>query len=206
MDRTGPPARAVGVDIRKSVLRAAKRVDPHLVLVVADVEHLPFRDSSIAGMLSVSVLQYTEHVSRPLPSWQRVCVSTAPVSLVENLEGSPFAQTFRLLHRVSGRTYPRHLQPKGHVRWEECESIVRGDFDIIRLYADNLTTPVLFLRVFLRRRIKSVPDDVTVPAVLLSLDRWLLRRLPFLARFCWTVSLLGQRRSLEQNGRQAPGG
>jgi hypothetical protein len=127
----------------------------------------------------------------------RVCVSTAPVSLVENLEGSPFAQTFRLLHRTLGRTYPRHLQPKGHLRWDECEDIFRNDFDVIRLYAHNLTTPVLFLRFAFRRRINSMRADVAVPAFLLNLDRWLLGRAPFLARFCWTVSLLGRRRVAE---------
>jgi Methyltransferase domain len=197
VDRTGFPGRVVGVDIRKSVQRAAKRVDPHLMLVVADIEHLPFRDSSFAGILSVSVLQYTERVAA-IAELSRVCVSTAPVSLVENLEGSPFARSFRLLHRALGRKYPRHLEPKGHLRWAECEPIFRRDFEIIRLYPHNLTTPVLFLRFVLRRRSKSVNGAVTVPGLLLDIDRWLLRRLPFLDRFCWTVSLLGRRRSSAQ--------
>ena len=63
VDRTESQGRVVGVDIRKAVQRAAKRVDPQLILVVADVEHLPFRDSSFAGVLSVSVLQYTERAA-----------------------------------------------------------------------------------------------------------------------------------------------
>ena len=196
VDRRDFQSRAVGVDINKAVQRAAKRADPQLMLVVADVEHLPFRASSFAGVLSVSVLQYTERVAA-IAEFSGVCVSTAPVSLVENLEGSPFAQTFRLLHRALGRTYPRYLQPKGHLRWGECEYVFRSDFDVTRLYAHNLTTPVLFFRFALRRRIKSMRADVVVPAFLLNMDRWSLRRMPFLARFCWTVSLLGRRRILE---------
>lgn len=196
VDRTEFQSRTVGVDINKAVQRAAKRADPQLMLVVADVEHLPFRASSFAGGLSVSVLQYTERVAA-IAELGRVCASTAPVSLVENLEGSPFAQTFRLLHGALGRTYPRYLQPKGHLRWGECEYVLRRDFDVTRLYAHNLTTPVLFFRYALRRRVKSKRPDVAVPAFLLNLDRWLLRRMPFLARCCWTVSLLGRRRVSE---------
>jgi len=199
VDRTESEGRIVGLDIRKAVQRRAKRVDPHLLLVVADVEHLPFRDSSFAGVLSVSVLQYTERVAA-MAELARVCASTAPVSLVENLEGSPFAQTFTLLHRALGRAYPRHLQPKGHLRWDECEGIVQSDFDVVRLYAHNLTTPVMFLRFFFRRRVSSVRAHEAVPAFLVNMDRWLLQRVPFLARFCWMVSLLGTRKVLEQNG------
>src|ERR1700722_14426058 len=145
VDRTESEGRVVGVDIRKAVQRAAKRVDPHLMLVVADVEHLPFLDSSFVGVLSVSVLQYTERVAA-IAELARVCASAAPVSFVENLGGSPFAQTFQWLHRALGRTYPRHLQPKGHLGWGECKGIFQSDFDIVRLYAHNLTTPALFLR------------------------------------------------------------
>ena len=194
VDKTESQGGVVGVDIRKAVQRAAKRVDPHLLLVVADVEHLPFRDASFAGVLSVSVLQYTEREAA-IAELARVCVSTAPVSLVENLEGSPFAQTFRVLHRALGHSYPPYLQPKGHLRWDECKGIFQGDFDIVRLYTHNLTTPALFLRFVLRRRVGSMRADAAVPAFLLNMDRWLLQRLPFLARFCWMVSLLGRRRS-----------
>jgi hypothetical protein len=194
--RTDSKSQVVGVDIRKAVQRAAKRVDPHLMLVVADVEHLPFRDSSFAGVVSVSVLQYTERVAA-IAELARVSVSTAPVSFVENLEGSPFAQTFHLLHRALGRTYPRHLQPKGHLRWDQCDSFFRSDFDIVRLYAHNLTTPALFIQFFLRRRVSSVRTDTAVPVFLLNMDRWLLQHMPFLARFCWMVSLLGTRKVSE---------
>jgi hypothetical protein len=202
VDRTESEGRVVGVDIRKAVQRAAKRADPHLMLVVADVEHLPFRDSSCAGGLSVSVLQYTERVAA-VAEFARVCMSTAPVSFVENLEGSPFARVFRVLHRTLGRTYPRHLQPKGHLRWDECEGVFQGDFDIVRLYAHNLTTPALFLRFLLRRRARSAQPDTAVGFVL-NMDRCFLQRMPFLARFCWMVSLLGRRRVSEQTRAAVP--
>jgi ubiquinone/menaquinone biosynthesis C-methylase UbiE len=63
---------AVGLDLSPGMLRRARRRNPGAPLVLADAEHLPFREGVFEAVLSVTVLQNLPHPPQALREMARV--------------------------------------------------------------------------------------------------------------------------------------
>lgn len=188
---TGATVLGVDVDLRCVRASAAQRCGAHFVVAVA--EHLPFATGSIDGLLSQSVLQYTDRPAA-LRECQRVLKPEGRFAIVENLAGNPLAQLYRRLKRLTGSAYPPHQTPRRHLAWREL-CLFRRDFTVERLEVFHLIAPGLAWLPALRAgAVAHLPMWTRwLAAAVRSFDRFVLDRLPWARRLAWNVVVAGKR-------------
>ncbi len=187
------PSVTVGTDINRRVLSRAKQNRPDLRLVVADIHRLPFRDRSVNGVLSVSVLQYVEQ-DTVLHEISRVLVDGGRFACIENLGGHPFARGYRYLRRARGRSYGRYVVPREHLNWRRLEKFEEY-FRVATIVPYVLTSMVPYAAVLaVARLFGEQPTPGRIFGRLSELDHWILARSRKMGRFAWIVLIEGVRR------------
>lgn len=121
----GGPRPVIGVEYRAAKLRAARRRNPRMSAVVADIGMLPFRDGAMPTVLCMEVLEHLDRPADAVRELARVSGATLVVTV-------PFEPLFRLGNLARGKNLrkfgndPEHLQqfnPCGVRRLLSFESI-----------------------------------------------------------------------------------
>lgn len=103
------PRPLIGVEFRAAKLRAARKRNPQMSAVVADIGVLPFRDGAVGTVLCMEVL---EHLDRPADAARELARVTAETLVVT----VPFEPLFRLGNFARGKNLrllgndPEHIQ------------------------------------------------------------------------------------------------
>lgn len=185
----------IGLDCDPSALAMARRLAPQAHYVLADAQFLPFADSSVDAVLSLSMIQYGRWRSI-VEECSRVLQPGGRAVFVENLVGNPFVRLYRLFRRLAW-AYPntpllRRLSMEqrtiGHVAWTDRLTFYRW-FKGMDASAHHLLTPVLLAPALFgtrRFRLKWIPSlESRLFRAVAAVDRALLERFPYLARFAW---------------------
>jgi len=188
---------AVGVDVDQASLRQARSARTTArapakgrgVRILADNQRLPFASESFDGVISFSVLQYTDWRAT-IKECRRVLKKGGIAVFIENLHGHPLARLYRLARRLVW-PYPSHLVPRRHIRWNELGEFERvfGDMQA-RAYA--LLTPALALPFAFRERPAPIISRVVrVPFDLLErFDDRVLENLTSSRHLAWLVGVV----------------
>lgn len=105
----GDPRPVIGVEYRLAKLRAARRRNPRMSAVVADIGMLPFRDGAMPTVLCMEVLEHLDRPADAVRELARVSGATLVVTV-------PFEPLFRLGNLARGKNLrkfgndPEHLQ------------------------------------------------------------------------------------------------
>lgn len=179
-------ARVVGLDRKEVAAPAAASI----TFVRGEAESLPFEDASFDVVFSRSALQYMDF-PRASAEMLRVLRPGGDLHLIHNLPGNAFARLFRavrplLATRDEHRSYLRSIQ--GYTSREEILARF-SRFDRVEERAHHL------LR-FLTAGADSAAGRPITPRILdrgaAAVDRALLARLPWTARFAWIAAFVFQ--------------
>jgi len=185
--------RAVGIDRNEERIRIAAKRFPLCRFMVGDIQDLPFSPASFDALFSKGVLQYVPW-QETIRDYAALLKPGGRAIFIENLAGSPFARTYRLLHRWRRWHYGDYLTPREHLQWGRLGAFSEA-FREVRFRAFNLTTPLALLlpgRLAggLRNGVYAVSTGDRVSRghrLLQRADHLLLRAAPQTAQLCWTV-------------------
>lgn len=152
----GKAGRMFGLDMNCTALSRAKRRHPNVSLACADVEHLPFADSSFDAIVMLEVIEHTRSDVAAIAELRRVLkvggilvLSTPHAGLFAFLDPynlrRAMQRTFPVAYKVAGRLvrfesgqYTDNLERHRHYRLEEQSSLLECDFIIRAVYRGGL--------------------------------------------------------------------
>lgn len=180
----------VGIDIDGDRLAAARAAHPHLLLVRADSQALPFRSGSMDAVVSISTLQYVDP-ARVIDECSRVLVAGGRGWFLENLAGNPVVALYRGVRRLAGARLAvgedGDLVPRAHLHLDRLE-VLRGRdraLCLVDVVPFHLVSPIVAPLWFPVPRAGRCARAAV--SRLASVDRRLLGRWPGLGRFAWHV-------------------
>ena len=197
-----------GLDMNAPALRHAKRRHPHVSLACADLEHLPFADSSFDAIVMLEVIEHTRSDVAAIAELRRVLkiggtliLSTPHAGLFAFLDPynlrKAMQRTFppaygligRLVRFESGQ-YRDNLGRHRHYRLEELTALLKRDFTIRAVYRGGLCLyPLMAAAISVVARLWNSPMAL----------RWMVRLLNWdfhrrFGRFSYNLMVLAERR------------
>lgn len=146
-----PASFAIGCDNQPDVIRSASldHPDPSSRFVVADVQHLPFRQASFDCAVSFEVI---EHLHQPEPLVAGLAFATKPEGLV--ILSTPNRELYELSRGNAGPNPYHHHE----FTCDEFAAMLRQHFAHVSVFAQNHTPGISF-----RRGSSSCILDVSIP-------------------------------------------
>ncbi|MGA2626647.1 MAG: class I SAM-dependent methyltransferase [Candidatus Bathyarchaeia archaeon] len=176
----------VGLDISVNMVRAAKQTLKNLDIVLADMEYIPFRDSSFELVYSIRAMKYLSNQAKFLREARRVCSHEGCVLLYDIWNAKNVSYLFsetclRFMSILRPHDFPPEMRRMNHLlikrtleQWDGCEVQTRG---------------ILFLPLLIYARTSSR----SLLRIFTIFDK-LLSRLPFSQYLAFSVLYVAIRR------------
>jgi SAM-dependent methyltransferase len=181
----------VCVDINLQELKKGKQLNPNLLFVCADIDNLPFKNSSFDLLLSYSVLHYVDWKSL-IKNISEILRNDGEIVMIENLAEHPLVFLYRLFFKMSGKKYSPYMNPKKYMRSKDLNLFEKYFKSTFKFY--HLFTPLALIKPILSNRSGEqwkLKSDVVFNK-LLKVDNFLLKIQP-LKRFGWFVCIHGKK-------------
>lgn len=164
----------VGLDISVNMARSAKQNVRKTDVVLADMEHIPFRDGSFELLYSIRVMKYLRNQAKFLREAQRVCSTTGCVLLYDIWNAKNVSHLFsetclRFMRIFRSHDFPPEMRRMNHPQIKQTLE-QSGRFEVQTrailfipslIYAGILTQP--FENIHNRRQIALSISILRIP-------------------------------------------
>jgi 2-polyprenyl-3-methyl-5-hydroxy-6-metoxy-1,4-benzoquinol methylase len=177
------------VDINLQRIKIGRKLNPNFIFICADLEKLPFKNSSFDLILSYSVLHYVEWKIL-IKNISKILRCKGEVLLIENLSGHPLVSLYRFILKLSVKKYLPFMNPKEYIKTKDLKLF--NEYFQCRFSFHHLLTPIALIKPILLKR-KEQPLKLQSNAIfnrLWNIDKFLLKFQIF-KRFSWFVSIHG---------------
>jgi SAM-dependent methyltransferase len=149
--------------------RAIGKMAPGKLNVCADACKLPLPGDCVALAVTVSSLQYMDHVEF-FAECRRVVAPGGVVAVHENGCCNPFILAARVAQRLVGLRHRQHWEYRNTIRRYHRPTEVPDGFEMIYRNSDGLLEPIVFILESM-----GVTSAARLLPMLRGLDTWLLR-------------------------------
>lgn len=191
--------RVIATDLSPGMVRLAQRVSERyggqrVAGLVLSAEKLPFRDGSLGIVYGANVLHHVDTLAAVREA-RRVLVDGGQAAFWDPVAHNPIINVYRRL-AMGVRTADEHPMTVRDI------AAICGEFPSGRVSFCWLTGLLIFLHFFLVQRLNPskirywkhvVERGGDYAGFLLCaerLDQWILRRAPWLGRWCWNVVII----------------
>jgi SAM-dependent methyltransferase len=187
-----------GLDVDADAIFRARAELENVPLIRGDAHSIPISDCSVAGVLSVSMLQYVDW-SLVLAECHRILEPGGTAVFIENLRSNPLVGLYRVVRRLAWafpvlKRIGHDKRPVRHLTWAMRHDFA-ALFDSVEFSAHHVLTPLVLAETFLvPGRWSPSRLNRRLFGVLSAVDRRLLLRVPGLWRLAWIVVVTVRKR------------